>query len=71
MGESDLDVDGHCDGVAEEEEHDAVECGWETAVEHAISKPRPEEDLTDDFEVSVPPGWPFAGCLACQEVFPA
>lgn len=71
MGECDLDVHGRCDHVAYHYENEAVPVIRDTAVANKVAEPVPEEDLSDDFEVAMPPRRTFAWALAEQDVCPA
>ena len=71
VAEGDLHVQGHGDGVADQDEDEAVAKGGDAAVEQAVAEPCPEEDVADDFEPSVPPGRALLWALAQQQVFPA
>ena len=71
VGEGDLDVHGHCDGVADEEEERALRGGRDGLVKCEVPEPVPEEDLPDHLEVAVPPCGALSRALAEEDVLPA
>lgn len=68
VGEGDLDVQRGGDGVADEDEGDAVPGARDGLVHYQVAVPRPEEDLADELEVAEPPGLAFLGALAQEDV---
>lgn len=70
MGECDLYVHGHRNGVGDEKVSESLAESGDGAVEDSVAEPCPEEELTGHFKVAVPPGGSLSRSLAEEDVLP-
>lgn len=64
VGERDLNVDRRGDHVTDHDEDESVPGSWYRFVDCEIAEPVPEENLADNFKITVPPCWSLSRPLA-------
>lgn len=70
MGERDLHVDGHGDGVGNENVEEALRDRGDGFVDDEVAEPCPEEGLAGHFEPAVPPGGALSWALTKKDILP-
>ena len=70
VGQGDLDVERRGHHVRDQDEYDPVPDRGDAPVDGQIAEPVPEEDLAQDFEVTMPPCGAFVGAREEDQVRP-